>query len=85
MSARFRRMILLLSWGWGLGLLIVAIISTVLIMLIPEDIGFGIGWGLPYACGAVYVFITVKFVKSQLAKERAEWGSKGLRNGATVV
>jgi hypothetical protein len=76
MSPRFRRMILLLSWGWGLGLLLVATIATVLIMVVDTNIGFGVGWGLPYVFGAVYVFITVIWVKYQLAKERAEWGTK---------
>jgi hypothetical protein len=85
MSPRFRRMILILSWGWGLGLLTVATIATILIMLIREDVGFGVGWGLPYLFSAVYVFITVKFVKSQLRKERAEWGTKETPSGTPVV
>jgi|SRR4051812_5151319 hypothetical protein len=37
---RFRRMILLLSWIWGLGLILIAVISTILIMLLQADIGF---------------------------------------------
>jgi hypothetical protein len=85
MSPRFRRMILILSWAWGLGLLLVATIATVLIMVIETDVGFGVGWGLPYMFSAVYVYITVKFVRSQLAKERAEWGSKETPSGARVV
>lgn len=86
MSPRFRRMVLLLSWGWGIGLLVVATIATVLIMVVETDIGFGVGWGLPYIFGAVYVFITVKFVRYQLAKERAEWGTKeSAPTGAALV
>lgn len=69
-------MILLLSWGWGLGLLTVATIATIIIMLVETDVGFGVGWGLPYFFSAGYVFYTVIFVKSQLRKERAEWGTK---------
>jgi hypothetical protein len=85
-SPRFRRMVLLLSWGWGLGLLSVASLATVLIMVVDDtDVGFGVGWGLPYLFAAVYVFFTVIFVKSQLAKERAEWGTKRATEGAAVL
>ena len=76
-SPRFRRMMLLLSWGWGLGLLCIAIVATVLIMVLKEDIGFGVGWGLPWAFSAGYVFCTIMFVKVQLRKEKEEWLSKG--------
>jgi hypothetical protein len=76
-SPRFRRMMLLLSWGWGIGLICVAIVATVLIMELSEDIGFGVGWGLPWAFSAAYVFCTVIFVKVQLRKEKEEWVAKG--------
>ena len=75
-SPRFRKMILLLSWIWGLGLIFIAIVSTILIMLLDEDIGFGVGWGLPWAFSAVYSIGTVAVVKSQLRKEKAEWRVK---------
>ena len=77
MSARFRRMMLLLSWGWGIGLLCIAVVATVLIMTLDENIGFGAGWGLPWAFSAGWVFPTVIFVKDQLGKEKAEWVAKG--------
>jgi len=75
-SPLFRRMILLLTWGWGIGFIILAIISTVLIMELSEDIGFGVGWGLPWAGSAVLSIFTVIFVKWSLKKEYAEWRSK---------
>lgn len=75
-SPRFRRMILLLSWIWGLGLIFIAIVSTILIMLLEENIGFGVGWGLPWAFSAVYSIMTVAVVKSQLNKEKEEWAAK---------
>lgn len=76
-SQRFRRMLLLLSWAWGVGLICVAIISTVLIAKLSENIGFGVGWGLPWAFSAVWVVFTIIFVKDQLRKERVEWVAKG--------
>jgi hypothetical protein len=75
MSPRFRRMILLLG---------IASVATVLIMVIDTDIGFGLGWGLPYIFAGIYVFFTVRFVRSQVARERAEWG-KEATNGGTAV
>jgi hypothetical protein len=75
-SPRFRRMLLLLSWGWGLGLFCIAIVSTVLIMVLSE-IGFGVGWGVPWVFSAGWVIFMVIFVKAQLRKESAEWIAKG--------
>lgn len=76
-SPRFRRMLFLLSWAWGVGLICIAIVSTVLIAVLSEDIGFGVGWGLPWAFSAVWVIFTAIFLKAQLRKERAEWIAKG--------
>ena len=80
-SPVFRRMILYLTWAWGVGLLGVAITSTVLIACLNEDIGFGLGWGLPYGVSTVLVFLTMAFVKSQLRKEKALWLTKRTASG----
>lgn len=67
---------MILTWAWGIGLICIAIASTVLIMLLSEDIGFGVGWGAPWAFWTVCGFLTAYFIKSQLRKEKEEWGSK---------
>jgi len=72
-SPQFRRMILILTWMWGLGLLGIAILATILIMVLETDIGFGVGWGLPWAFSAGYGLLTVAIVKHHLRKEKAEW------------
>jgi hypothetical protein len=84
-SLPFRRMLLVLTWAWGLGFIIVAILSTVLIMVLSEDIGFGVGWGLPWAWSAVSSVFTVIFVRKSLDKERAEWRAKGGASGQDSV
>jgi len=84
-SPIFRRMILVLTWGWGVGLIGIAIAATVIIMELSQDIGFGIGWGLPYAWGAVLVFFTMIFVKTQLRKERIHWANKSHGEGQAVA
>jgi len=75
-SPMFRRMILILTWMWGLGFLVIASVSTILIMLLSEDVGFGVGWGLPWLFSFIWSIITVFFVRSSLKKERADWSEK---------
>ncbi len=78
-SARFRRMMLVLTWCWGVGLIIIAIVATVLIMELSENIGFGVGWGLPWVWSAGCAFVTIAYVKYQLRTEKAEWREKEAR------
>jgi len=75
-SPVFRRMILYLTFAWGVVLLGVAITSTVLIACLNEDVGFGLGWGLPYVVSTIAVFLTMAFVKSQLRREKRLWQTK---------
>lgn len=73
-SPRFRRMILAVTWAWGLGFIGIATVATILIFQLPEDIAFGVGWGMPYAWAACWALLTRVYIKSELRKERAEWG-----------
>lgn len=84
-SPRFRRMILIVDWMWGLGLLAIAVISTVLIMVLDRDIGFGIGWGLPWAFSAVYGLLTVRVVKYHLHREKTEWAMKEVTSSSMSI
>lgn len=74
-SSLFRRMILRLTWMWGFGFIGIAIVSTALIMVLQENVAFGIGWGLPYVAAAIYSVATVIFVKRSLREERQVWRS----------
>jgi len=76
-SSMFRRMIATLSWCWGTGFLIIAIATTVLVMLLPENVAFGVGWSLPYLCSAIMAIVTVLFVKWSLRRERELWKGDG--------
>jgi len=84
-SFMFRRMIMVISWCWGVGLLVVAIVATVLIMVLPENIGFGVGWGLPYACSAVMAVFTIIFAKKSLRREREAWATPKQVGAPSVV
>lgn len=69
----------------GIGFIILAIVSTVLIMKLSEDVGFGVGWGLPWAGSAVFSIFTVLFIKSALKNEKAEWRPREVNKvGASV-
>jgi hypothetical protein len=41
-----------LAWLWGFGFISIAIVETVLVMVLTENIGFGVGWRLAYAWAA---------------------------------
>jgi len=71
-SPRFRSLIMALSWIWGIGFICIAIVSTVLIMELTEEVGFGVGWGLPWLWAAGWAILTVFFVNNRLNKERDE-------------
>jgi len=68
-------MIQRLSWFWGMGFLIIAIITTILIFSLEEDVAFGVGWGVPYVWATIYVLGTIVFVKASLREERRLWRS----------
>ncbi|CZR66687.1 uncharacterized protein PAC_16588 [Phialocephala subalpina] len=72
-SALFRRMIERLNWVWGVGFMGIAIITTILIFSLEEQVAFGVGWGLPYIWTAIFVLMTIIFVKASLKEERRVW------------
>jgi len=78
-SPMFRRMMLILTWIWGIGFLLSASVSTILIMVLSEDIGFGVGWGLPWFCSFLLAIFTIFFIRVSLKKERADWSNKESR------
>jgi hypothetical protein len=75
-SPLFRLMVLRLSWFCGFGYLVTAIVTTILILVLKEDVAFGVGWGLPYVGAGVYMIGTIVFVKRSLREERRLWNSK---------
>lgn len=83
-SFMFRRMIQTLSWCWGIGFLVTATIATVLIMILPVMVGFGVGWVTPFVCAAVMAALSVVYVKRSLREERAAW-SKDHNSGSSII
>jgi Sec-independent protein secretion pathway component TatC len=60
----------------GLGFIVTAIVTTFLILVLKEDVAFGVAWELPYVWAGIYMIGTVVFVKRSLKKERRLWNSK---------
>jgi hypothetical protein len=69
----------------GTGFLILAIVSTALIMELSEDVGFGVGWGLPWVGSALFSIPMVLFIKSSMKWGRAEWRSKEVHSAGVSV
>ena len=77
-------MLLRLTWFCGIGLLVIAVVTTVLIVSLEEEgVAFGVGWGLPYVWSAMLGIWTVGFVKKNLKEERAAWKT-GRYSGITA-
>lgn len=81
-SELFRNMLLKLTWVWGIFFMITGSGTTVAIMLLPEDIAFGVGWGMPYPCVAAMTIATVVYVRKSLRFEREDWRKKLASNGS---
>ena len=70
-----------LNWFWGIGCMVVAIITTILIFSLEENVAFGVGWGLPYISAAVFVSVSIVFVKASLKEEKRVWrANSGITN-----
>ena len=82
-SPPFRHMLLRLSWFWGISLMVIAVVTTVLIVSLEERIAFGVGWGLPYVLSALFGLWTVRFVKKSLREERSAW-ERGIHSGVRI-
>ena len=87
-SPQFRSMIMWLSWVWGIGFILNGIASTIIIFLTSEDVGFAVGWGLPWALAAIQSIWTVPFTRRCTRKEWAEWGTtttESIKMGSSAV
>lgn len=75
-SPDFRRMIRNLSYFIGLSEILSSAVATILIMVLNQDAGYGLGWGLPHACTAAISVLTWLYVKKCLREEHVRWDEK---------
>lgn len=74
-SAVMRKIIRDVSLGWGITGCAFAIGFIVISWTTTDDIAIGIGYGLPWLWAAFCSWITVWWVKKEMAREYAEWTS----------
>jgi len=77
-SPLFRRMLHRLNAFWGFGAVVVAGAVTSVLWTIPKEIGYGIGWVVPFIWAALWTFLTIRYVRSCLAEERMAWRVHGM-------
>ncbi|KIM72679.1 hypothetical protein PILCRDRAFT_81698 [Piloderma croceum F 1598] len=72
-SPFFRRMLNRLDLFWGLGAFTTASIVTIMLWTIPVQIGYWIGWLVPFLWAGLWAFLTIRYVQSCLIEERNAW------------
>ena len=77
-SAIMRRIIRVTSFYWGASGCICAAAFIAIAWTTPDDIGYGIGWGLPWLWAFTNLGITVWWVKKELRREQEEWNTVGV-------
>jgi len=72
-SRRFRAMIRGLNWFWGVGSLLCGIGLMIVVWILPEEIAYGVGWGVPSVFAAIWAIITIIWVRRSLRVEKSMW------------
>jgi hypothetical protein len=73
-SPIFRQLLWQMNLFWGAGATGCAIVITLIVFLVKNsDVGFAIGWSLPWAWAAVWTFITIPWVQRSLIVEKQVW------------
>ncbi|MCJ1471856.1 hypothetical protein MMC13_000497 [Lambiella insularis] len=78
-SGRFRRMLWRLNWFWALGGLAVGagVLGVVWGVRGGEGVWrFAVGWGVPWLWVGVWAWGTVRWVRGELGREKAQWGMR---------
>ncbi|KAL7280244.1 hypothetical protein ACG7TL_006664 [Trametes sanguinea] len=77
-SAIMRRIVRVTSLWWGASGMIFAGAFIAVAWTTPDDIGYGIGWGLPWLWAMVSATITVWWVSKELKRETEQWAHPGV-------
>lgn len=68
-------MLYIQSIFWSIPALIIAIILTVIAVIppVPATGAYGVCWAVPFLWAALWAFITIKWCKRDMVRERLEW------------
>jgi len=74
-SPRYRTMLVQLNWAWALSAYAVAGATFAIVMTIPPEIAYGLGWGIPTLWAFIAAGLTTIWVKRSVRIERELWDS----------
>ena len=77
-SAVMRHIVRRTSLAWGASGMLFAGAFIAVAWTTSDDIGYGIGWGLPWLWAMVSAALTVAWVSKQLKREADDWGKPGV-------
>lgn len=78
-SPRFRRLLKKVDILWSVPALVVGFACTAVVAIpqINQNIGYGVGWGVPPLWAGLWVVLTTYSVQYELKKEWDEWYKDG--------
>ncbi|KAM5538579.1 hypothetical protein V8D89_007608 [Ganoderma adspersum] len=77
-SAIMRRIIRVTSFYWGASGCVLAAVLIAIAWTTSDDVGYGLGWGIPWMWAIFSGAITVPWVREELRRERKEWALPGV-------
>ena len=77
-SAIMRRIVRVTSLWWGASGMLFAGAFIAAAWTTSDDVGYGIGWGLPWLWAMISAAITVWWVNKELQREADEWMMPGV-------
>ncbi|KAI2621191.1 hypothetical protein GGR54DRAFT_630280 [Hypoxylon sp. NC1633] len=80
-SKDFRALIRGLNWFWGVGSVLVGAGSLAVVWTVPQEIGYGIGWGAPLGFTIIWTTITIFWAHYALRSEKTRWVVRCERQG----
>lgn len=69
-SPLYRNMLVQLNWAWALSAYAIAGATFAMVMTIPAEIAYGLGWGIPCAWAIIGAGLTTWWVKRSVRIER---------------
>lgn len=72
----FRVMLRRLSVFWAVGSMGMAVVLTILIFTIDEEVAYCVGWAVPFIWAGVWTAATFAYVHKKLKEEKIAWAEE---------
>ena len=80
----FRAMLRRLGVMWAVGALAAAVLTTILIFTLDIDVGYCIGWSLPFVWAGIWTGGTIWYVRRTLRYEKKVWAEEAAAKNAAA-